>query len=207
MKTQYDPKIHHRRSIRLKGYDYSSAGAYFVTIVTQGRATLFGEVVNGEMRLNRCGTIVQKWWDTIPDHFPNVETGAFVVMPNHVHGIIVIDDPRRGTVPVPPVPVPQSDKTYFVEGPTTHSGGGTPPRQEPKLGQIVAYFKYKSTKEINAIQGGVVTRLWQRNYYEHIIRNQQDLELTWLYIESNPAQWQADDENPARGPLVVESTR
>lgn len=177
--TGFDPKIHHRRSIRMKGYDYSQAGAYFVTIVTRGRVPLFGEVVNGEIRLNRYGEIVQKWWDAIPEHFPSVETGAFVVMPNHVHEIIVVGDGRRGTVAMPP-------------------GGETPSLQKPTLGQIVAYFKYQSTKEINAAKGGPVTKLWQRNYYEHIIRNEQDLALTWLYVESNPAQWEADDENPAR---------
>jgi len=77
-------------------------------------------------------------------------------------------------------------------------GGETPPLQKPTLGQIVAYFKYQSTKEIDAAKGGPVTKLWQRNYYEHIIRNEQDLALTWLYVESNPAQWEADDENHAR---------
>lgn len=188
----FDPQIHHRRSIRLNDYDYSQAGLYFVTIVTQGRVPLFGEVVDGEVRLNRYGEIIQKWWDALPGHFSNVETGAFVIMPNHVHGIIIIGDDRRGTVPVPQeikdgIPVPQETQ-----------GGGTPPLQKRTLGQIVAYFKYQSTKEINALKGGPVTKCWQRNYYEHIIRNQQDLELTWLYIESNPAQWDKDTDNPAR---------
>jgi REP element-mobilizing transposase RayT len=84
---KFDPKIHHRRSIRLKGFDYSQAGAYFVTIVTQGRVPLFGDVVNGEMRLNRYGKIVQAVWFDLPQHYPHVELGAFVIMPNHVHGI------------------------------------------------------------------------------------------------------------------------
>jgi len=176
---KFDPKIHHRCSIRLNGYDYTQAGAYFVTVVTQARESLFGEVAGGEMRLNRYGEIVLKWWDAIPEHFPNVETDAFVIMPNHVHGIIMIGDDRRGTGTVP-------------------QGGEIPPLRKPTLGQIVAYFKYQSTKEINAMKGGPVTRLWQRNYYEHIIRNQQDLELTWLYVESNPAQWETDNENPAK---------
>lgn len=175
----FDPKIHRRHSIRLRGYDYSQAGLYFVTVVTRGREKFFGEVVNGEMRLNQYGEIVQKWWNAIPEQFLNVETGAFVVMPNHAHGIIIITDDRRGTVPVP-------------------LGGETPPLQERTLGQIVAYFKYQSTKEINALKGGPITKLWQRNYYDHVIRNQQDLELTWLYIESNPAKWDTDSENPAR---------
>jgi putative transposase len=191
-----DPKIHHcpfglaqtqgRHSIRLKGYDYSQAGAYFVTIVTQGREALFGEVVDGKMRLNRYGKVVQKWWDIIPEHYPNIETGAFVVMPNHVHGIIVTGDDRRGTVPMP------------RDGDAPKLVGETPPLREPTLGQVVAYFKYQSTKEINALQGGPGVKLWQRNFYDHIIRNQQDLELTWLYIESNPSQWYTDDENPAK---------
>ncbi len=92
---------HHRRSIRLPGYDYSQAGAYFVTIVAYQRECLFGEIVDGEMRLNRNGEIVQKWWDEISKHFPNAEIAVFVIMPNHVHGIIIINDHHRGTVPVP----------------------------------------------------------------------------------------------------------
>jgi len=153
---------------------------YFVPIVTQGRVPLFGEVVEGEMRLSRYGEIVQKWWRALKNHFPNVDTGAFIVMPNHVHGIIAIGDDRMGTVPVP-------------------RGGETPAIRKPTLGQIVAYFKYQTTKEINAMTGGLVTRLWQRNYYDRIIRTQQDLELTWLYIQSNPARWEKDGNQPQGG--------
>ncbi|HEY5729703.1 MAG TPA: hypothetical protein VIS72_06595, partial [Anaerolineales bacterium] len=98
--VKYDPQKHHRRSIRLKGYDYASAGAYYVTIVAWQRECLFGDVVNGDVRLSQRGEIVRKWWEEIPRHFQNVETGAFVIMPNHVHGIIYIIE-RRGTVPVP----------------------------------------------------------------------------------------------------------
>jgi len=97
---KFDPQKHHRRSIRLQGYDYSQAGGYYVTIVAWQRECLFGEVVNKEMTLSRYGEIVQKWWEEIPVHFTNVETGAFIVMPNHFHGIIFIVD-RRGTVSVP----------------------------------------------------------------------------------------------------------
>jgi len=181
--TEFDSKIHHRHSIRLKGYDYSEAGAYFVTIVTQGRAALFGEVVNGEMRLNRYGEIVQKWWEDIPQHFANVETGAFVIMPNHVHGIIIISDGRRGTVPVP-----QDEET-------PKTGGETPPLRKPTLGKVVAYFKYQSTKEINALRGGPAAKIWQRNYYEHILRNPSEMATIASYILSNPGHWLADPEN------------
>ena len=86
----YNPDIHHRRSIRLKEYDYSQVGAYFITIVTQARLCLFGDVVDGEMRLNDAGEMVRRLWDGMPDRFPSVETDEFVVMPNHVHGVIFI---------------------------------------------------------------------------------------------------------------------
>ena len=97
-RTKYDPQKHHRKSIRLQGYDYSQAGAYYVTIVTQWRECLFGEIIDGEMYINEYGEIVQKWWDEIPTHFPNTELGAFVIMPNHIHGIIFITTNRRGEV-------------------------------------------------------------------------------------------------------------
>ncbi len=183
--VKFDPQKHHRRSIRLKGYDYSQEGAYFVTIVAWRREALFGKITQGEMMLNRYGEIVQKWWSDIPVHFANVETGASVIMPNHVHGIVLITD-RRGTVPVPDDNInPQI------------MGGETPPLRAPTLGQIVAYFKYKSTKEMNLIETtGTITKFWQRNYFEHIIRNDTDLQNKTNYIEANPLLWDEDDENP-----------
>ena len=188
--TKFDPQKHHRRSIRLKGYDYSQEGAYYVTIVTWQREFLFGDIVNQEMMLSPYGEIVQKWWEEIPVHFSNVETGAFVIMPNHVHGVIYILDERRGTVSVPHDNVTQ----YAL-------GGETPPLRAfdgiPTLGQIVAYFKYQSTKEMNKVENtGTVTKFWQRNYYEHIIRNEKDLQNKTDYIEANPRLWNEDDENP-----------
>lgn len=184
--TKFDPQKHHRRSIRLKGYDYSQEGAYYVTIVTWRREFLFGEIVDQEMLLSPYGEIVQKWWEEISVHFSNVETGAFVVMPNHVHGIIYIFEERRGTVPVP------KDNAIDHE-----QGGETPPLRKPTLGQIIAYFKYQATKEMNKVENtGTVTKFWQRNYYEHIIRDETDLQNKTDYIESNPLLWDEDDENP-----------
>ena len=192
---KFDPQKHHRRSIRLKGYDYASAGAYYVTIVAWHREFLFGEGVNKEMVLSRYGEIVQKWWEEIPVHFPDVETGAFIVMPNHVHGIIVIAE-RRGTGTVP--------REYGINEISNDNdtcpeiqGGETPPLRAPTLGQIIAYFKYQSTKEMNKVENtGTVTKFWQRNYYEHIIRDETDLQNKTNYIESNPLLWDEDDENP-----------
>ncbi len=188
-----------RRSIRLKGYDYSEAGAYFVTIVTLQREFLFGKILSKEMILSPYGKIVQKWWHEISNHFPNVETGAFVVMPNHVHGIIFISE-RRGTVPVPDEKDTKILDANAMAAETSGgetSGGRTPPLQRPTLGQIVAYFKYQSTKEMNILANtGAVTKFWQRNYYEHVIRNERDLKNKTDYIEANPMLWDEADENP-----------
>ncbi len=186
---KFDPKIHHRRSIRLKGYDYSQTGAYFVTIVAYQRECLFGEVVEGEMVLNDFGQVVEKWWYQISVHFHNVETWAFVIMPNHAHGIIVIRDYGRGAVSAP-------DDDAQIK----HAGGGTPPLRsnKPTLGQVIAYFKYQSTKEMNALDGtGTITKFWQRNYYEQIIRDKREMDRIHRYIESNPFNWADDNENPA----------
>ena len=187
--NKFDPQKHHRRSIRLKGYDYSQEGAYYVTIVTWRREFLFGEIVNQEMMLSPYGEIVQKWWEEIPVHFSNVEMGAFVIMPNHVHGIIYILDGRGAET------APHDNVTQYA------LGGETPPLRAfdgiPTLGQIVAYFKYQSTKEMNKVENtGTGTKFWQRNYYEHIIRNDKDLQNKTDYIEANPRLWDEDDENP-----------
>jgi REP element-mobilizing transposase RayT len=160
------------------------------------------------MILNRYGEIVQKWWDDIPVHFSNVEAGAFIIMPNHVHGIIVILNGRGTALYSQGIPVPgeYGANEFFDDNDTSPEiqGGGTPPLHRttsplrtPTLGQIVAYFKYQSTKEMNLLDNtGTVTKFWQRNYYEHIIRNETDLQNKTDYIEANPLLWDDDDENP-----------
>lgn len=186
MKSKFDPQKHHRKSIRLKGYDYASKGAYYVTIVIQGRECLLGEIINKEMHLSKYGEIVQKWWDEIPVHFLGVEGGAFVIMPNHVHGIIfVTNEPKREVL---------SPRNEFEEMPSA--------TYRATIGQIIAYFKYQSTKEMNAIDNtGTITRFWQRNYYEHIIRNEKDLQQKTDYILGNPSRWGDDQENPKNNKL------
>jgi putative transposase len=189
--TKFDPKIHHRRSIRLAGHDYSQAGAYFVTVVTWRRDCLFGEVIAGEMKLNDFGQIADEGWRAIPEHFPNVELGAHIVMPNHVHGIILInEDDSRNIVGAQHCCAP------------TSSGQDDNPRKinvKPgSLGAIVRSYKsavsYKINKQFNA------TGIWQRNYHEHIIRNDCEMGEIWRYIESNPVLWNDDDENPLKSP-------
>ena len=163
--SKFDLQKHHRRSIRLKGYDYASAGAYYVTIVAWQRECLFGEVVNKEMVLNEFGKIADECWRAIPKHFPNVELGAYVIMPNHVHGIIDIRANEslltmkkvgdgRGAAMLRPYDEQDPHRINVKPG---------------SLGAIVRSYKsavsYRINKEHNA------TGIWQRNYYEHIIRN------------------------------------
>nr|WP_290668227.1 transposase [Ardenticatena sp.] len=184
----YDPEKHHRRSIRLKGYDYAQPGAYFVTICTQHRACLFGAVVGGEMRVNDAGRMVQRWWDELNRKFPTVQTDAFVVMPNHIHGIIIIH-------PADTHPNDTRDAHAGKRG--VHRGAyiGAP------LPKIVQWFKTMTTNEyIRHVKNDgwppFHKRLWQRNYYEHIIRNEQSLNRIRRYIVENPLRWYLDRENP-----------
>jgi putative transposase len=167
-----------RRSIRLKDYDYSQAGAYFVTICTRDKVAVLGEIVDGVMQLNRFGNVVNKCWLEIPHHFPNVEIDTFVIMPNHIHGIVSIVDNCRGEVTSP-----------------TPKGAETAPLQKHTLGQVIAYFKYQTTKSINQICHTPGNHVWQRNYYEHVIRNEDDLNDIRQYVLDNPVKWDIDENN------------
>jgi putative transposase len=188
--------------MRLQGYDYSMAGAYFVTIVAQGRKHLFGQMVEGEMRLNRAGEICKEALFDLPRHYKNVELGAFIVMPNHVHAIIFLDAPSTGGSVLRINPLPDESTSSIAllpDDPKTR-----PYRKEYNLSEIIRAFKSFSARRINLFRKQRDTQVWQRSFYDHIIRDQQDLEMTWLYIESNPAQWETDEENP-RNPFLTNS--
>jgi REP element-mobilizing transposase RayT len=187
---KFDPNKHHRKSIRLQGYDYSQAGAYFVTIVTHQRDCLFGKIENEIMVLNDFGKIAAECWLAIPEHFPKVELGAHVIMPNHAHGVIMICDDESASNGV----VAQHVGATQCVAPTPTITRPTGPKRG-SLGAIIGSYKsavsYRINKEHNA------TGIWQRNYYEHIIRNEREMDNIWRYIEANPAQWNRDDENPS----------
>ena len=201
---KYDPDKYHRHSIRLKGYDYSESGAYFVTICTQDRECLFGDVLDGEMRLNDVGQVVKQWWNDIPVRFSHVELDEFVVMPNHFHGIIVFcNDNCRGEVSSPiPLTIPSSVTVLPIpeikQGGHLSEGGDTPPLQRRGLGQIIAYFKYQSAKQINLRRDTPAHPIWQRNYYERIIRSEEEINHSRNYIIENPLKWGNDEDNPAK---------
>ena len=186
---------HHRRSIRLRGYDYTQAGAYFVTLLAHNRECLFGDVVDGEMRVNALGQIVAECWEALPAHFSNVELDGFVVMPNHTHGVIVIVSdapPRKGEALFG---LPSRPKSASPLQPVQPQ----PPRgtQSGSIGAIIQNFKSVSTRKINQSRNAVGAPVWHRNYYEHIIRSEKSLEAIRRYIENNPANWAQDEENPS----------
>ena len=192
---RYDPKIHHRRSIRLRGYDYSHWGDYFVTIVAQGRACLFGEVVDHEMRLNEAGSMVQDLWQGLSHRFPGIEVGSFVVMPNHVHGIIYLYETVRASL----VDAHNSQESENSRATT---------RVAPTVGGVVGAFKSQSTVEyVRGVRARgwrrFRNRLWQRNYYEHIVRGDKSLGKIERYILDNPANWSLDPENPLNLPSAL----
>ncbi len=166
-------ELQHRRSVRLKGYDYTQAGAYFVTVCAWNHEPLFGEIVGGEMRLNGLGEVVRACWTAIPDHFTNVELADCVVMPNHIHGIIVMN-----TVGL----------THLLP-----QRAGPPPNS---LGAIIGSFKSAASKRIAILQCAHGGAVWQRNYYEHVIRDEADYNRIAEYVEHNPQRWAEDSLHP-----------
>jgi putative transposase len=176
--ARYDPGKHRRRSIRLKGYDYALPGAYFVTLNTWHREHLFGEIVDGEMQLSEYGELVQDCWDETPAHFARVQLDAFVVMPNHVHLVIILtdSDTSRGTA-------------CRARAPTF--GKSIP----DSLPTIIRSLKSAVTKRVNELRETPSAPVWQRNYYERVIRNERKLDAVRRYIVANPANWNEDAEN------------
>ena len=186
MNARHDSDKHQRHSLRLQGYDYAREGAYFVTVCLRDRACLFGDISDGKMILNDAGRMVQAVLDDIPSHYAGIDTDAFTIMPNHIHTIIVI-------VGATPCGRPDLDKGQ-ARGPAP---------TELSLADVVHRFKTMTTKRYadGVKQMGWPPfhgRFWQRNYYEHIIRDDASLNLIRQYIIENPSRWAEDEENPMR---------
>lgn len=190
----YDPRVHHRRSIRLRGYGYTQPGSYFVTMVTHRRAPLFGEIAGGKMRLNDWGKIAAECWLAIPDHYDHVGLDEFTVMPNHIHGIILISE--NGIKMANNV-----GATLWVAPTKTDPNGNHPSRggkitiAANSIGSMVGQYKSIAAKRINTARGTPAMAVWQRNYWEHIIRNDTELARIRGYIRNNPMRWEMDTKN------------
>lgn len=234
----YNPKIHNRRSIRLKGYEYSQAGAYFITICCEDRKYRFGNIKNGEMILNEFGSIAYNEWVELQNRFPNFELDIFQIMPNHMHGIIILNNSspvRTGFTPVPPnqnkdLPAPTaSDKTNCIknankdkksnpveneeiinddsqdlnykslkenfQGNRERATARVAPTVAPTLGGIIGAYKSLVSKkclEIYNLKDQRMGKIWQRTYWEHIIRDERAYNNISAYILNNPKKWQED---------------
>ena len=207
--SRYNPEKHHRRSIRLQGYDYSQEGLYFITICCQDRAHLFGEIVDGKMILNDAGLQAKKSWQDIPNHFPNAVLHEYIIMPNHIHGIIEFvganqyspnnNSPNNGspnqTFSDNGNDVENNDKAKDLElvngtknfSPLPNATWRSPSKT---IGSVIRGFKIGVTKWMR--NNTNVVNVWQRNYYDHIIRNEQDYERISEYIKNNPILWKED---------------
>jgi putative transposase len=209
-------------SARLKRYNYCKPGAYFVTICTYGRICLLGDVKDGTLLLNNYGNIVKSCWEEIPDHFPAVIPAPYLVMPNHLHGIIIISETppvetRHAVSKINPVshinlvshihPVSNSE-TLSVSTLATDYGSTVRNSvsqntaeafQKPVAGSlatIIRSFKSAATKRLNELHENLPASIWQRNYYDHVIRNEGELNRVIEYISHNPEKWETDKNNP-----------
>ena len=163
-----DLPMKHRKHIRLPGYDYSTPGAYFVTICTRLFQCLFGQVSNGIIDLNNLGRLAHDCWTSIPDHYPTVAVDVFQIMPNHLHGILLFEE------------------------------DGSSQRISPSLGNVIGSYKSAVTRQIHALPGHSKILIWEANYYEHIVRNEDSLQKIRHYIVNNPLRWELDTYNPRR---------
>jgi putative transposase len=173
-----DRPIHHRRTIRLPGWDYTADGAYFVTVCTNSRTDLFGEIVDGRMHLNAVGDAVAGAWRWLSEQYSYVVLDEWCLMPNHLHGIVTLTG-RGGsrTAPTCQIIVPPRRKT---------------------VGRLIGAFKTVSTKQINQLTNTPGAVIWQRNFWEHIVRDVAELDRIRDYIRENPTNWPADPLNPDR---------
>jgi putative transposase len=187
----YDPKKHHRRSIRLRGHNYSGGGAYFITICVQDKQCMLGRVVDSRMALSECGQVVQDVWDMLPQRFPTLVLDAFQLMPNHQHAVLVI--PGTGLEPSLAL---ATGAAVIQTGP--QAVGTENSTRTPSMGEVVGVFKSISTIAVNCLEARAGRRLLQENFFEHIIRRMDELEKIRDYIRQNPARWHEDPENPDR---------
>jgi REP element-mobilizing transposase RayT len=189
-----DPINPKRRSIRLPEYDYTQQGAYFITICSHLKKHIFGEITSGSMKLSPVGEIAHYQWHQLPQHFNNIELDTFIIMPNHIHGILIITKPqqpitRRDSPDLSNEDTPQvSTLTPFPPSNYKQPHGAVP----GSVGAIIQNYKSRTSRKINTLLRSKINPIWQRNFYEHIIRDETDYERIVEYIENNPISWSDD---------------
>ena len=167
-----DPKHYYRQSTRLKNYDYSESGTYFVTINVDNEGNIFGKIEKGKVELSKAGEIVKKEWMCLPEKFTNVRLGEFVVMPDHFHGIVILSNKKEGLMNQ----AHTENKTWILMK-----------NEDDILGKIIRAFKAKVTKLIH--ENGLKDFKWHRNYHDRIVRNKKELFAIKNYIKNNPLNW------------------
>lgn len=177
-----------RRTIRLRGYDYSQPGVYFITVCARERESLFGQVVGNLMERNESGEIVSSYWGELANRYTEATLDAFVVMPNHMHGIVLVGAIRE----LPLRGAPARGSSLLT------SSSDRLQRRNMLVPKMVGWFKMNAAKQINHLRGAAGTPVWQRNYWEHVIRDEESLNRIREYIATNPARWHLDAENPLR---------
>ncbi len=211
MQTRGPQGLPQRKWIRLAGWDYRTAGGYFVTICTAERRCILARVEDGESNPSEYGRIVEGCWQRLPEHFTDLVLDAFVIMPNHIHGVIVLPDVgatgdaaadealRDGgseRAPCQGVPLPPSRNASSLRPRSMRTGRGIGTKAG-SLGAVVQNLKSISARQVNHLRGTPGAPVWQNGYYERIIRDERELEAIRRYIVANPAAWEDDRENPA----------
>jgi putative transposase len=189
----HDPEKHHRQSIRMKGYDYTLPGAYFVTIVSLRRMCLFGGIENGTIIQSDIGRIVNECWYRIPNCFEDIELDEFVLMPNHLHGLVLIYEALGKGEAFAESNLDQNDNKLANASPLQPKG-----TRKGSLSAVIQNFKSISTRLVNKKYFTPGNKIWQRNYYERIIRNDREFSAIRQYIHDNPLNWEMDQENPEK---------
>ena len=194
----YNPATHNRHSIRLPGYDYANPGAYFLTILTHKKEHLFGKVIKGVVQLSPLGEIAQEQWEKIPTHFSNVLLDAFVIMPNHIHGVLVITEGLADTGKGKGKAFERYNTPNIFRSNAlpiqSKSGSNASPKQlgsQPgSIPAIIQNYKSITSRKINKLLNSPGSTIWHRNYFEHIIRDEEDFNRIQQYIQENPLRWE-----------------
>ena len=197
----YDPERHQRQSVRWREHDYAAGGTYFVTLVTQHRLCLLGDVRDGAMCLNEPGMIADREWARSGVIRPEVSVDVFAVMPNHLHGLVTINPPTDGIVGAHGG-APFLAKTTVRSNPSPFATPGRAHHRAPlqrsarSVGSMIAAFKQVSTVAINTARGLPGSKVWQRNFHEHVIRDERSFDAIAAYIVTNAERWETDEHNP-----------